>query len=67
MGCSRLVYSAVGTGIVKLALCCALAVVLYLAMLKILRFQELDLIYQLFGRGRKSGDAPSGGEGSREE
>ena len=37
------------------------------ATLKLLRFQELDLIYQLFGRGRKSGDAPSGGEGSREE
>ena len=67
VGCSRLVYSAAGTGIVRLALCCALAVVLYLAMLKILHFQELDLIYQLFGRGRKSGDAPSGGEGSREE
>lgn len=47
---SRLLYALIGQGLIKMALCAGLAVVVYLVLLWVLKFEELALIGQLAGR-----------------
>jgi putative peptidoglycan lipid II flippase len=54
VGASRLLYKALGSGLLKLALCCGLAALIYLALLRLFRFEDIGLLKQLV-KGKKEG------------